>query len=172
VSAGSASIRDAESGDAAAIAQVHVASWRWAYEGQLPAETLDGLDVDEREHHWQRAIAGSTEVVIVAEEDGSIVGFASAGSSNDDDATPSTGELSAIYLVERAAGRGIGRVLLERATEQLRARGFARATLWVLETNTRARRFYEGAGWVFDGTRSTHQVQCENRPIVRYSRSL
>ena len=77
-------------------------------------------------------------------------------------------QLYAIYLEERATGRGIGGALLARVTGEMRRAGFTRATLWVLETNERARRFYEHAGWTWDGTRSTHQVECSNLPIVRY----
>jgi RimJ/RimL family protein N-acetyltransferase len=44
--------------------------------------------------------------------------------------------------------------------------------LWVLESNQRARRFYERAGWSWEGTRSAHQMQCANLPILRYSRPL
>ena len=40
-------VRDATVDDARAIAEVHVASWRWAYRGQLPDDLLDGLSVDD-----------------------------------------------------------------------------------------------------------------------------
>ena len=169
---GSVAFRDAVSEDARAIAEVHVASWRWAYRGQLAGETLDALDVTAREVRWRGAIADPATIVLVAVEDGSIVGFASAGPTRDDDTPPSTGELGAIYLVERAVGRGVGRGLLERAVEGMRSSGFNKASLWVLDTNERARRFYERAGWVWDGTRSSHQVRCSNMPVVRYARNL
>lgn len=38
--------------DARAIAAVHVASWRSAYAGLVPAATLDGLNVDARARQW------------------------------------------------------------------------------------------------------------------------
>ena len=40
-------IRDATPSDSRAIAEVHVASWRWAYRDDLPAEFLDGQSVDD-----------------------------------------------------------------------------------------------------------------------------
>ncbi|MGZ8581295.1 MAG: N-acetyltransferase family protein [Actinomycetota bacterium] len=165
-------IRNADVVDAAAIASVHVASWRWAYRGHLPDDTLDGLHASERESRWREVIEGGSADVLVATADGPIVGFASSGRASDDDAPPGTAELYAIYLDERTAGQGVGRALLERATAGMRSSGFARATLWVLESNERARRFYERAGWAWDGTRSSHQVQCSNMPIVRYAREL
>jgi ribosomal protein S18 acetylase RimI-like enzyme len=165
-------IREAELADAAAIAGVHVASWRWAYRGHLPDETLDALDPAARERQWRSAISGPSTSVLVAIDRGAVVGFATVGPTDDDDADPGTAQLFAIYLVPEAAGRGIGSVLLGRAEELMRAAGSARATLWVLETNARARAFYERRGWAWDGTRSSHQVQCSNLPIVRYARAL
>lgn len=166
--------REAVIEDAAAIAKVHVASWKWAYRGLLPAETLDGVDIAEREAGWLDVLASEDphDRVIVAEGRNGLVGFASVGATRDDEAPAGTGELFAIYLAEHEAGTGLGASLLARSTEALRDEGFGRATLWVLETNERARRFYAREGWRWDGTTSTHQVQCSNLPIVRYEREL
>jgi ribosomal protein S18 acetylase RimI-like enzyme len=155
------------------IAEVHVAGWRWGYRDQLPNEVLDGLSVDERETEWRNILAvdDHSERVFVATQLERVVGFASFGTSGDDDAASRTGELFALYLLEEAAGRGVGRALLERAEGSLRGR-FDRATLWVLESNARARRFYEAAGWMWDGTTSEHRFDCGNRPIVRYAKEF
>jgi len=164
-------IRPAIARDARAIAEVHVASWRWAYADDLPASLLDGLSVDEREVAHRRQLedpATPVRVVVAEGPPGRIVGFASTGPTRDEDAPPETGELFAIYLLAEAAGAGAGRALLERATTDLGAAGFTRATLWVLASNGRARRFYERAGWVWDGTTGEHRFDCGNRPIVRY----
>jgi ribosomal protein S18 acetylase RimI-like enzyme len=165
-------MREAVLDDAPAIAEVHVASWRWAYRGQLPNETLEALDVAEREARWREAIPDPSTNVIVAVVVGAIVGFVSAGPADDDDAPPGTAELYAIYLEERAAGQGVGRALLERAVEGMRTAGFSQASLWVLDSNERGRRFYERAGWAWDGKRSSHRVQCSSMPVVRYARDL
>jgi GNAT superfamily N-acetyltransferase len=162
-------IRQAVPGDARAIAEVHVASWRWAYRGHLPEETLAALDVGERASWWREVLNDAARIVLLAaRDDGTIVGFAHAAATDDADGTFDVAQLYAIYLEERAAGQGIGGALLGRVTGEMRRAGFTRACLWVLETNERARRFYERAGWAWDGTRSTHQVQCSNLPIVRY----
>lgn len=168
------SLRDAVADDARAIAEVHVESWRWAYRGQLPDETLDRLDVAEREAWWLAVLAsdGAHARVIVAQSAGRVVGFAGIGAARDGDASAGTGELYAIYVAEGVAGTGVGRDLLLRSTTALGEEGFERATLWVLETNQRARRFYEREGWAWDGTTSTHLVECSNLPIVRYALDL
>ncbi len=165
-------IRAAEPADARGIAEVHVASWRWAYAGDLPQQVLDALSVDEREGMWSDVISDPAASIAVADEDGRVAGFASTGATRDADAPASTGELFAIYLAPEAAGRGVGRALLDRAERGFREAGFDRATLWVLASNDRARRFYERAGWRWDGTTGNHQVECANRPIVRYARDL
>ncbi len=81
-----------------------------------------------------------------------MVGFASVGRSRDDEAG-NEGELYAIYLQPSCWDRGIGRALIERAEESMRASGFERALLWVLEGNERGKRFYRAAGWTADGSK-------------------
>jgi ribosomal protein S18 acetylase RimI-like enzyme len=167
-------IRVAVPNDAREIAEVHVASWRWAYRSQLQDDYLDRLSVEEREAQWASGLAEmkSDAGVIVAEEGGRIVGFVEYGPTQDDDADDSTGEILAIYLLEGAIGRGTGHRLLTEALGGLREGGFRRASLWVLESNDAARRFYEKVGWAWDGTTSTHDFECANMPIVRYAVDL
>lgn len=148
-------IRAATPADAEAIARVHVHAWRWAYRDLLPPDYLEALSAHERTARWRRWLEERRErrlAVFVAEEQtGQVVGFVSAGPARDADAGPTTGEVYAIYLEERAAGTGVGRALFERAEGELSARRFTSATLWVLAANERARRFYERAGWAVDG---------------------
>jgi len=155
------------------IAEVHVTGRRWGYRDQLPNELLDGLSVNDREKHWKIALESASEdsEVLVVMDGGRIIGFASAEATRDEDAPAGTGELFALYLVEEAAGRGVGRALLTAAEGWLRGR-YGRATLWVLDSNSRARRFYEAAGWTWDGTTSEHRFDCGNRPIVRYAKDF
>jgi len=166
------SIRAAGPDDAGGIAALHVASWRWAYRGLLADGVLDAMSVDDRAAMWAELLAGDDVAVLVAERDGVLAGFASAGASRDDSAGLQTGEVAAIYLAEAEAGTGLGRALFSRIQDELRSLGFTRATLWVLETNARARRFYEREGWRWDGSSSDHQIQCDRQPIVRYAAEL
>lgn len=165
-------VRAAVPDDARAVAEVHVASWRWAYRGLLPDDLLDGLSVGDREADWASWLADPALDVVVAERSSRIVGFASGSASRDADALLGTGEVLTLYVTLDAAGTGMGRLLLGAVVAAMRDRGFHRATLWVLEANDRARRFYERAGWTWDGARADHQVRCANRPIVRYAAEL
>ncbi len=167
-------IRDATPSDARAIAEVHVASWRWAYRDDLPAEFLDGQSVDARERQWHEWLAPDQPGAgtMVAVTDDGVVGFCSFAASRDDDAGAHTAEVLTIYLLPDAAGRGIGRDLFASSVERLGEIGYDRATLWVMASNDRSRRFYEAAGWSWDGTSSEHRFDCANVPIVRYVTDL
>ena len=163
-------IRDATPSDSRAIAEVHVASWRWAYRDDLPVEFLDGQSVEAREREWDEWLAPDQPGAgtMVAETDDGVVGFCSFAPSRDDDAPAHTAEVLTIYLLRDAAGRGIGRELFASAVGRLAELGYERATLWVMASNDRSRRFYEAAGWSWDGTTSEHRFDCANVPIVRY----
>jgi GNAT superfamily N-acetyltransferase len=171
-----AEIRDAAPADARAIAEVHVEGWRWGYRSILPDGYLEGLSVAERETVWFRALNAPTPGTarFVAVHDGDVVGFIATGPADDDFAPPPPGatEVSAIYLREAAQGTGVGRALLERATDAMRAEGSRHAVLWVFEANDRARRFYEAAGWSPDGAQAEHRFDGGSRPVLRYARDL
>ena len=154
-------IRRATTADAAAIAGLHVAAWRWAYRGLLPDEYLDGMaaSIPRRAARWRERLShpDPEERTWLVEREGGLAGFAGTGPARDGDADPGSAELYAIYLAEPEAGRGLGRELLAHALDDLRRRGYAAATLWVLAGNARARRFYEAFGWRPDGATKTEE---------------
>ena len=142
--------------DARMIAQLHIRSWQQAYRGQLPDSFLLELDntLARRITHWAALLDDSSQRghrVLVAEHDGSLIGFVTFGPADGQPTDLKLGEVQAIYLDSAYWGRGYGRALFHAATEGLRDAGFNEAVLWVLETNKRARRFYESAGWKADG---------------------
>jgi GNAT superfamily N-acetyltransferase len=107
--------------------------------------------------------------VLVAVDEGTIVGFASCGESRD---APGEGELYAIYALPESWGSGVGADLMAAALDALRTGGFATASLWVLEDNPRAQRFYEREGWARDGGRREEEFLDVPVAEVRYRISL
>jgi ribosomal protein S18 acetylase RimI-like enzyme len=162
-------VRPAAPPDAPAMGRVHVRAWQAAYRGQLPDAYLDDLRAEDRAAYWDGALRreGRRGVVLVAERDGEVVGFAAAGPSPDPEGA---GELFAIDLDPAHWGTGAGRALLEAAQAELDRMGFAEWVLWVLPGNARARRFYEAAGWAFDGTERTSEGFGVAFAEVRYRR--
>ena len=114
----------------------------------------------------------STSVLVAIDRD-AVVGFASAG-------PPMTTMRPPAPL----------RALRDLPREPMRPAGGSAAACWSARSRRCAprgspgracgcssrthgrERFYERAGWTWDGTRSSHQVQCSNLPIVRYVRDL
>lgn len=137
-------VREARRGDAAGIARVYVDTWRNAYDGILPVGFLDKLSVSTQAKSWQRVIR-SGDVVLVAETDGQVVGFASGGREMERDEF-FRGEIYTLYVHPTAQRRGIGAELL---VEMLRAlHTLAPVIVWVLAANENAQRFYEELGGV------------------------
>jgi GNAT superfamily N-acetyltransferase len=168
-------IRSATVSDVRAIARVHVDSWQAAYRGQIPEDYLQALSVDSRERVWRELIADARpprEQILVALDEGSLVGFAGTCPSRDPDATPAVGELGSIYVAPEHWSRSVGRVLLEAALNALADAGFSTATLWVLDTNRRARRFYEAAGWTEEGMTKVDRRPTFTLTEVRYHLQL
>ena len=156
-------VRRATVDDARGIAEVHVTAWREAYAGRMPAEFLASLDVEPRAEGWARIVERGETDVFVAERDGTVVGWATAGRGRDDDA-PRDRELEGIYLLASAYGSGAGQRLLDAAI------GDAPAYLWVMDGNGRAESFYRRNGFTRDGAAMTHPAGDATILAVRMTR--
>lgn len=151
---------------------MHVRTWQAAYEHVFGAERLSAIDLPAREERLRQRLAEPErryDTVLVAEDEGSIVGFTSCGESRD---VTGEGELYAIYVPPEAWGSGAGPALMAAALAALRTAGFDTASLWVLEDNPRARRFYEREGWALDGGRREEEFLGVPVTEVRYRISL
>ncbi len=152
-------IRRAQLADAARIAQVHDASWRHAYNGMLPHKALDRMVRRRGEHWWQAALKRST-LILVAQVDDQIVGYATLGPNRVDSLKPD-GEIYEIYLKPEYQGVGLGTGLFLSARKELKRRNLIGTIVWVLAENDLAISFYENAGGIkiaegheqFDGTK-------------------
>lgn len=150
-------VRPAEPEDASQIAHVHVESWRTTYPGILPADVLDNLRAHERELFWHGVILNpnNDEFVYVAEDDqGEIVGFASASPEQRSDMDDYDAELFTVYLLETAQGNGIGRRLVAAIAGHLLDEGVESLMLWVAAQNRQACRFYEKLGGTIIGEKT------------------
>lgn len=130
-------VRPAAPADAPAIAHVHVTSWRETYAGLMPEDFLtrmtDSAARERRAANWLRDAADPAQVVLVAEQTGQVVAFASAGPPRDHPGVDA--ELFTLYALRAAQGRGVGRALLAALARELAARGQRSLALWVLDVN-------------------------------------
>jgi ribosomal protein S18 acetylase RimI-like enzyme len=142
-------IRKASLQDAADIASVHVVSWQESYRGIIPNIHLDSLDVAQRTDNWKARLDPKNEghYVFVAILEGQLCGFVGGGAARSaaQELQDFDGEIYAIYVLQAAKGKGIGRLLMRKMAETLQANEFKKAMLWVLADNP-TRGFYEHLG--------------------------
>jgi len=160
-------VRAATPADAAAIASVHIASWRTSYRGIVADAYLASLDLSTRIAAWDKRLANVELSTLVAEARGRIVGFCCAGPSRTTDPTY-RGEVYAIYLLDEAKGQGHGRALWTQTVAWLGERGLAPVRVVVLADNPVARAFYERMGGVLTGSPGTLTLAGETYGEVAY----
>jgi L-amino acid N-acyltransferase YncA len=127
-------IRPARIEDARDIAHVQVESWKTTYTGIVPETFLASLSVDVRTERWKEQLNSGTTFMFVAEDATGVFGFASGGKSRET-IDGYDAELYAIYLLEQKQRQGVGKCLVQKLAEALRANGFQSMMVWVLEKN-------------------------------------
>jgi GNAT superfamily N-acetyltransferase len=138
------SIRRATAGDAPAIAQVRVDSWRSTYRGMIPDAYLDGMQVEASTALWDRVLTAgpNTTCVFVAEHGSDVVGF-SCGNRLAEPKHGFDAELAAVYLRREFQRIGFGRRLVYAVAEAQMAHAATGLITWVIAGNKPARAFYE-----------------------------
>jgi ribosomal protein S18 acetylase RimI-like enzyme len=131
--------------DAAALARLHVETWRETYAGLLPRTYLERMSSALHEHRWRQRLASTREATLAAEGPDGLVGYVSAerarGAKSGAEA-----EITTLYVLKRAQGAGLGRELFTAAARVMAARGATSLVVWVLRDNLDARAFYERLG--------------------------
>ncbi len=140
---GMLTVRNADPGDVAGIAEIYVETWRDAYAGILPDSVLLGLSTQRQAVQWRRTLDHDRTKVAVDGRHG-LVGFGSAGPVRGGE-LPYDGEVYTLYVHPDFQGKGIGRKLLTALFGALLLEGSESAILWVLADNP-ARFFYEAMG--------------------------
>jgi ribosomal protein S18 acetylase RimI-like enzyme len=138
--------RQAQAGDAEAVALLHARSWRENYRGAFTDAFLDGDLPGERLDVWKERLEQPTrsQFVALAVDGATLEGFVCAYGGHD----PRWGSFIDNIHVARASKRGgIGSSLMRQAGAWLALHypGLG-IYLWVLEANSSARRFYESLG--------------------------
>lgn len=131
---------------AEAIARLHIACWREAYAGIVPAEALAGADLRERTGKWRQSITDPDSFVLAAFDGREPVAFILARPRRDADASAGDGEIPALYVRASHYRLKLGSRLMAAAAGWWLGRGGRSLRLGVLAANVRAVAFYERLG--------------------------
>jgi ribosomal protein S18 acetylase RimI-like enzyme len=137
-------VRRARIEDAAGIAAVHDAAWRYAYRGILPGLDLERM-VERRGPTWWAKAIRRHVLVLVLEVDRQIVGYATLGPSRMR-SLPYKGEIYEIYVTPEYQGLGLGSRLFQSARRMLGDLRFTGLAVRALRANDVAVGFYRRLG--------------------------
>uniref|UniRef100_UPI0022EB1AAD GNAT family N-acetyltransferase n=1 Tax=Falsiroseomonas oryzae TaxID=2766473 RepID=UPI0022EB1AAD len=135
-------LRSAGPADAAALAALHLASWRDAYRGVLDDAFLDGPLEAILAAHWPAMLAPPRRqgAVVLASIAGEPAGFVAVWRYG------RVAHIDNLHVRPGLRGAGIGRALLVHALRRMQARGCVAADLLVFARNAGALRFYRALG--------------------------
>lgn len=138
-------IRKMEEKDIKGVQDVAKASWHSTYEGIIPRDIQDRF-LQAAYHDDMMQVRLKESLVLVAEEDENIVGFANF--TYPDESGSST--LTAIYLLRDSQGEGLGSALLREGLKALQ--GVKKIFLDVEVENEAAVHFYKRKGFIIEKT--------------------
>ena len=139
-------IRKVKITDAHDITRVVTISWNEAYKGIVPDEELEKLKHNEKERE-EKFINNYNGNMIVLEIDNKVVGFANYGKAHDE-VYPNAGEIIALYLIKKYQKNGFGRMLVNKAIEELKKMGYNKMIIACLKGNP-TNEFYKHIGGVY-----------------------
>ncbi|MDQ3075492.1 MAG: GNAT family N-acetyltransferase [Pseudomonadota bacterium] len=135
--------RDGKPGDGAAVADLFRESFVDTFGHLYAAEDLDAFVTGITTEAFEEELATPDFVFRLAEEEGTLAGFAKLGPDNlPGEVLPDTISLYQLYVLEPWKGMGIAQVLMEWTIAEARRRRAKQLTLTVYIDNHRARRFY------------------------------
>jgi len=137
--------RKATVADSAAVARVHVQSWRECFKGIVPQSFLDEMSVQDRARAFRKRFPDDYYRMFIAESTkNNVIGFADCGKPRQID-RPYQAELYAIYLLRDFQRRGVGGKLFALGVESLVADGLNSMYVLTLEASP-YKSFYEKMG--------------------------
>jgi GNAT superfamily N-acetyltransferase len=132
-------------------AEPALAVWRDAYRAQRGLPEVDAGHAE----HVRDFLGERDSFLIVADEDGPLVGMAVGTHGREDDGTgppiPGLMHLKMLFVLPDHWGRGLGGVLVDVVLDESRLREYDQAEVWAHTDNARAQRLYGRKGFLPSG---------------------
>jgi N-acetylglutamate synthase-like GNAT family acetyltransferase len=169
-------IRAAVLEDADAIGETHAEAWTAAYDHIFERAFLNGA-AESRRIGWRLSLPDlllAPNVVLVAEHNGTVIGFAHANPETSD---PFVGEIHAFYVHPDQWGSGVADSLMRQTCNALAADS-QDVVLWTLRDAQRARHFYQKANFRTTGKERSESLSdwtsgtTVDKPAVQYAKTL
>lgn len=137
-------IRKVEYKDIEKIVDINIKDWKKLYRGIIDDDILNTLNREEKIKKWKEHY--NIGNVVVAEENGTILGYCRYDDNASYENTDIDSEIIAIYVDCDKLGNGVGRKLVEYVIMDLKSKNKTKMVIWCLEKNQNARKFYEKMG--------------------------
>ena len=137
-------IRPAIPEDAQAIATINVLGWKKGYQGLMPKEILNAMEVSEKRIQRTKEAIAITDIYLVAENESGVVGFLVGGKPKKKD-LPYPYEIYIFYVHPDYWRNGIGTALIQAFKERINGSDFC---VYMLDGNQRAMNFYQKMGGI------------------------
>jgi len=157
--------------DSASASRIYATSWKTAYRGMLSDVLLDEIPMDFWTPYFNANYETGRFTLVILSADGIDIGAAAYGLSRDTDDT-AIGEITSIYLIPEAWGKGYAAPLMECLLDGLRGLGCKKAHLWTLQGNRRAQKFYGKCGFAPSGAEKEITLKGECVIDTEYARIL
>lgn len=143
-------IRAAVAADIPDLARVHVEAWRQTYAGRVPDALLAPERVEFRARMWTSILTGGEGpyLALVAPDDNGALAALGLFIPAREAPPRWDHEIASLYLLRHVQRRGLGRAMLARGRDWVRACGGCNLMAWALAANTQAHEFYRATGAV------------------------
>jgi len=143
-------VRPARMTDVDGVGEVNLASWRERLSGILPDEVLMSLSADDLAMAWASGVMNPPSPrhrLLVAAEDGRVLGYIALAPCTDPDSDDRTGEIVALEVDPAHQRQGHGSRLMTAAVDVARTEGFVSLAVWCPLADETRRAFWQSAGW-------------------------
>ncbi len=153
--------------DSKSASYIYAMSWKKAYKNIFSESLLNSIPAD----FWVKSFDDNYNThrfeVAILKDKNSDLGACGYGLSRDYP-EEKLGEITSIYFLEEAWGKGYAKQLLEFVINKLKDSKYKKIHIWVLEKNPRAQKCYEKVGFIKSGKSREIEFKDEKQIEIEY----